>query len=214
MLPSDTEGVLHPRPELSLRNHLGNEITVGVAWSHFWVYFTTCLNESLTILFGFFSGSTHWVTSNLSPPTAWGFWHCISPSAVGFILGCFTVFTTSAIASSFCCFNWYFPECDTVNCHLCFNLVFTQPLGKFLFGFPVLPGLGPAPGASNYGAGKARQRPRYLPPGSYEVPPGLFSWQECRYKNKGMVLGLAPLPPSHHGVFGREACNDWLGVFF
>lgn len=53
--------------------------------------------------------------------------------------------------------------------------VFTQPLDQFLFGFPVLPGPGAAPGAGNYGAGEARQRPGHLPPGSYEVSPGLFS---------------------------------------
>lgn len=50
-----------------------------------------------------------------------------------------------------------------------------KPLEELLFCFSVVPGLGPASGTSNYGARTARQRPRYLPPGGYEVPVGLFS---------------------------------------
>lgn len=55
------------------------------------------------------------------------------------------------------------------------SLCLQNPLKDSCFVFSVLPGLGPAPGAGNYGARTARQCPRYLPPGGYEVPVGLFS---------------------------------------
>lgn len=101
-------------------------------------------------------------------------------------------------------FSWTW---SCAKCYFCPKPLFTKLLEKFWFVFSVLPGLGPAPGARNYGARTARQRPRYLPPGGYEVPVGLFSWQECRYKNKRMMLGAGFSCCILYRAFGRVACN-------
>lgn len=176
----------------------------GCGMKSFLVFLRNLLEMYNLLFYLFFLLHLLRVTRNLDPPVICG----LVTSNFAFCYLLFSVFTWSSITSAFWYFNWYFPACEAVLIATsALSLCLQNPLKKFLFCFSVLPGLGPAPGAGNYGARTTRQRPGYLPPGGYEVSVGLFSWQECRYKNKCMMLEAGFSHCFFYRAFGRVACN-------